>query len=108
MVPCQRKDWWAHAIRTSCARFWRLPRAVFNLIVESVEDWPISMEDGEKIRKEFMEEREGFRVRHTSAMEGYQQWDFGEDTVDEDEGWEFCGSSVNNNEGLSAHCAHPG
>ncbi len=50
---------------------------MFNLIVESVEDWPISMEEGEKIRKEFMEEREGFRVRHTSAMEGYQQWDFG-------------------------------
>ncbi len=58
--------------------------------------------------KESMEEREGFRVRHTRAMEGSQQWDFGDDIPDEDEGWDACGSSVNQSEGLSAHCGHPG
>ena len=103
-VPCQRRDWWAHDIRTSCARFWRLPREVFDLIVENVGDWPISMEEGEKTKKEFLEEREEFRARHTFAMEGYQQWDFGEDHGDndgeeeedeeeeeeEEQGWDLC------------------
>ena len=98
MVPCQRKDWWAHEIRISCAWFWRLPRAVFNLIVDRVEDWPISMEEGEKMRKEFVEEREEFRIRHTAAMEGYQQWDFDECNDADDEGWDSCGSSVNRRE----------
>lgn len=85
MVPCQRRDWWAHDIRTSYPRFWRLPREVFDLIIDNVEDWPISMEEGEKTRKEFLEERKEFRVRHTSAMEGYQQWDFDEDHGDDDD-----------------------
>ena len=73
---------------------------MFNSIIEKIEDWPISMEEGEKTRKEFMEEREEFRVRHTRAMEGYQQWDFGEDIDDEgeEEEWDSCGSSLNQNE----------
>ena len=107
MVPCQRKDWWAHEIRISCAKFWRLPRAVFNAIIEGVDGWPISLEEGEKTRKEFVEEREGFRVRHTRPMEGYQQWDFGEDIDDEDEEWDSCGSSVDQSEGTLTQCPHP-
>lgn len=94
MVPCQRKDWWAHEIRTSCPQFWRLPSVVFDLIVENVGDWPISMDEGGRMRKEFVEEREQFQVRHTQAMEDYQQWDFGEandaDEDDEDEEWDLC------------------
>ena len=85
MVPCQRKDWWAHEIRTSCVWFWRLPREVFDRIVEGVEDWPVSREEGERMRREFVEERDGFRVRHTRAMEGYQQWDFGEEGDDDED-----------------------
>ena len=79
---------------------------VFNAIIERVEDWPISMEEGENMRKEFIEEREGFRVRHTGAMEGYQQWDFGEDIDDEDEEWDSCGSSINQSELLSEQYPH--
>ena len=112
MVPCQRRDWWAHEIRTSCPRFWRLPRGVFDLIIERVEDWPISMEEGEKIRREFVEEREEFRIRHTRAMEGYSEWDFGEandaDGDSEDEEWDKCGSLVDHNDDPTPHCAHPG
>ena len=29
-------------------------------------------------------DEEGFRVRHTRAMEGYQQWDF-RDAIDDDD-----------------------
>ena len=97
MVPVQRRDWWAHEIRTTCARFWRLPREVFETVVGMVEGWPFSMEEGERIREEFLEEREEFRVRHTEAMEGYSQWDFGEyksdsDSENEDQDWDSCGS----------------
>lgn len=65
---------------------------MFDLIIERVKDWPISMEEGEKMRKEFVEEREQFRVRHTRAMKGYSQWDFGEAFGHEDEEWDFRGS----------------
>ena len=99
MVPCQRKDWWALEIRTKCPKLWRLPKKVFDLIIENVEDWPLSREEGERLRSEFLTEREEFRRRHTKAMEDYQQWDFGEisdeeDGDDQDEGWDTCGSSV--------------
>ena len=70
----------------------RLPRAVFDAINERVEDGPISLEEGEKMRAEFVEETEGFRMRHTRAMEGYQQWDFGDDMDDEDEERDSCGN----------------
>ena len=79
---------------------------MFNAIIERVEDGPISLEEGEKMRNEFVEEREGFRVRHTRAMEGYQQWDFGEDIDDEDEQWDSCGSSVDQSEGALAQYPH--
>jgi len=76
MVPCQRRDWWANHIRTSVPIFWRLPSEIFNLIVEMVDDYPISMEEGLRMRREFEAEREAFRERHTQAMEEYDEWDF--------------------------------
>jgi len=76
MVPCQRRDWWANHIRTSVPIFWRLPSEIFNLIVEMVDDYPISMEEGLRMRREFKAEREAFRERHTQAMEEYDEWDF--------------------------------
>ena len=76
---------------------------MFDKIIEGVEDWPLSRDEGEKMRKEFVEEREGFRVRHTRAMEGYQQWDFGEDVDDDEDGeWDSCGGSVGQSEGTVA------
>ena len=65
-------------MRRSCAMLWRLPREVFNAIVEKVDGgaYPISTEEGEHVREEFKEEREQFRRKHTEAMEGYEEWDF--------------------------------
>jgi len=56
--------------------FWRLPSEIFNLIVEMVDDYPISMEEALRMRREFEAEREAFRERHTQAMEEYDEWDF--------------------------------
>ena len=78
MVPCQRRDWWAEEVRRCCALFWRLPREIFNAIVDRVDEdaYPISREEGERMREEFREERDQFREKHTEAMEGYEEWDF--------------------------------
>ena len=78
MVPCQRRDWWAEAVRKSCAVLWRLPCEVFNAIVEKVDEdaYPISRVESERMRDEMKEERERFRRNHTAAMEGYEEWDF--------------------------------
>ena len=75
MVPCQRRDWWADAVRKACPRLWRLPNEVWERIVDSVDDWPLTMEEGMKMRREFVEEREEFRRQHTESMEKYLPWD---------------------------------
>ena len=78
MVPCQRRDWWAEAVRQNCAVLWRLPLEVFNAILENVDEdaYPISTREGERTREEMKEERGRFRRNHTAAMEGYEEWDF--------------------------------
>lgn len=76
MVPCQRRDWWASAVRMSVPSFLKLPSEIFDHIVENVEDYPISMEEGLKTRDEFKSERREFQKRHTDAMEEYEEWDF--------------------------------
>ena len=86
LVPPQRRDWWADEIRAKNARFWRLPREVWDLIVGMVDDdsdegngmekeWPIGMQEAERTRSEFWEENEEARRRHTKAMEDYLEWD---------------------------------
>lgn len=85
MVPCQRRDWWASSIRTSIPVLWRLPEEIFNIIVNKVDQYPISMEEGLRMQDNFQVERRGFRERHTQAMEEYDEWDFyGEPGVGEE------------------------
>ncbi|KAL8635549.1 MAG: hypothetical protein Q9228_006969 [Teloschistes exilis] len=73
MVPCQRRDWWAEAVR--------------HIIDSMGEDaYPMSMLEGKRIRRQFLKERKEFRMKHTEAMEGYEEWDFyGEPGVHDDE-----------------------
>ena len=75
MVPPQRRDWWAQEIRAKTARFRRLPQEVWDLIVGHVEGWPISLEEGEEMRREFWKENDRAREKHTKAMEDYLEWD---------------------------------
>ena len=79
MVPTQRRDWWANEVRLSCARLWRLPVEIFKMIVDRVDDYPISEEVGDEIRREFELERKQFQEKHTQAMMDYQTWDLARD-----------------------------
>ncbi|KAL9026239.1 MAG: hypothetical protein Q9196_005064, partial [Gyalolechia fulgens] len=83
MVPCQRRDWWADAIRKTCPPLYRLPKEVFDNVIEMIdeESYAVSMEEAQRIKKDFMQERETYRKKHTEAMEGYGEWDFGESGV---------------------------
>ncbi|KAL8803834.1 MAG: hypothetical protein Q9200_006061 [Gallowayella weberi] len=78
MVPCQRRDWWAEAVRKSCSVLYRLPLEIFKQILDSIDEeaYPISMAEGERIRENFVRERKEFRKKHTEALEGYEEWDF--------------------------------
>ena len=75
MVPPQRRDWWAREVRVDNARFWRLPREVWDKIVEMVDGYPIGTEEGEEMRQEFKAESERAREKHTRAMMNYLEWD---------------------------------
>ena len=75
MVPCQRRDWWASMIKRQCPTFWRLPTEIWDKIVDSVDGWPLSMKEGEDMRKEFAKERREFQRQHTKSMEAYLGWD---------------------------------
>lgn len=43
-------------------------------IIEMVDDWPVGLEEAEKIRMGFLQKREGFRM----AIAEYGAWDFGD------------------------------
>ena len=75
MVPPQQRDWWAEEVRRKNAKLWRLPREVWDRIVESVEDYPVGIEEGETIRQEFMAERAEYQKKHMEAMMDHGQWD---------------------------------
>lgn len=49
---------------------------IWDLIVGMVDDgWPIGVEEGEATRREFWEENQRAREKHTKAMEDYLEWD---------------------------------
>lgn len=49
---------------------------IFDNIIEKFNGYPISMEEGLRMRKEFMNERREFQERHTKTITQYAEWDF--------------------------------
>lgn len=77
-VPCQRRDWWAREIRQLVPVLRRLPMEIFDRIIDvgyyislkmcacllpslqlsqMVDDFPISVDEAEKSRSDFLQER---------------------------------------------------
>ena len=79
MVPPQRQDWWAHDIITSKTRLSRLPKELWLMIVSMVDEYPIGMEEGEELRREFKAENKMATEKHTKAMMNYLEWDLDEE-----------------------------
>ena len=49
-VPPQQKQWWADAIVQSNERLGKLPPKLMAQVVDSVDDFPISLEEAKEIR----------------------------------------------------------
>ncbi|KAI0099428.1 hypothetical protein F4814DRAFT_113935 [Daldinia grandis] len=56
VVPPQRRDWWAPEVRR-IPPFSEIPIEVFNMIIDFVEDFPMSWERAEEVREALMDER---------------------------------------------------
>lgn len=78
-VPPQRRDWWAKEVRRQNAVLWRLPNEIWAHIVDALEGYPLSREEAEHMRNEFVEERAEFQRKHMEAMMEYGEWDLDSD-----------------------------
>ncbi|TFK36202.1 hypothetical protein BDQ12DRAFT_725247 [Crucibulum laeve] len=63
-VPCQQKEWWMEAARTNQALS-RLPVEVQQLVVDAVDEFPISMQEAKQLREKLMAERKVFATDHS-------------------------------------------
>ncbi|KAF3162698.1 hypothetical protein TWF788_001788 [Orbilia oligospora] len=69
-VPPQRKDWWEEVLNTdSGKRLNRLPQELRDMIVDSVDDFPIDMETAKKMRVELMGERRTYVENQNRELE---------------------------------------
>ncbi|KAK6347382.1 hypothetical protein TWF718_005221 [Orbilia javanica] len=69
-VPPQRKDWWEEVLNAdSGKRLNGLPQELRDMIVDSVDDFPIDMETAKKIRVELMEERKTYVENQNEQLE---------------------------------------
>lgn len=72
-VPPQQREWWSEEIAKSFARtgtkLGKLSAELKEKVFESVEDFPIGMEEAKKIRERLMEERKRYVVDQEAAFE---------------------------------------
>jgi hypothetical protein len=74
-VPPQQRDWWAEAIqkafnsRSSGKAFEKLSQEICDKVFESVDSFPIGLDEAKDIRLSLMEERKDFVVDASEAFE---------------------------------------
>ncbi|KAI0116506.1 hypothetical protein GGR51DRAFT_546020 [Nemania sp. FL0031] len=68
VVPPQRKDWWAREVR-KVSPLSGLPAEIFDLIIESVDGFPMSWDDALAIRETLMGERSWVTEAFNEEME---------------------------------------
>lgn len=66
-VPCQRKDWWREEIGPGFGEI--LPREVWDLVFEGVDEFPIGLEEAKEMRLELMEERNAHALDLSAVLE---------------------------------------
>lgn len=68
VVPPQRKDWWAREVR-KVGPLATLPMEIFDLIIESVDGFPMTWEDALATRETLMRERSWAKEAFDKTME---------------------------------------
>lgn len=66
-VPPQQRGWWGEKIR-SIGPMKDLPAELQDEVIEGVDDFPISMEEAKKARRQLMDERSDFVMDQTEAF----------------------------------------
>lgn len=56
-VPPQQKEWWKAELLDENSRFGKLPTETFEQIISSVEDFPISKQEGDVLATDMEVER---------------------------------------------------
>lgn len=72
-VPPQQRDWWAEDVQRDLrghhdVGLGKLSQEIFDKVVESVDDFPIGMDDAKEIRLSLMAERSHFNISAEKAM----------------------------------------
>ena len=74
-VPPQQRDWWGEEVIKACANsgnpLGKLSPELKDRIFESVDDFPISMEEAKEIRLRLMEERKDYVMQTNEAFESH-------------------------------------
>lgn len=69
-IPPQRRDWWEEILNLdSDNRINRLPPELRDMIVDKIEDFPITMEAAKEVRLKLMEERKTFVKEHNKQLD---------------------------------------
>ena len=68
-VPPQQRDWWAEVVTTDKGPLAKLPTELQELVVQDVEEFPISLAEAKKIRERLMEERAAFTTEVNSRCQ---------------------------------------
>lgn len=71
-VPPQQKSWWAEVVRADAelgGSINKLPQEIFEATVNSVTDFPISLEEAKELREELMSERTVYVDEVNKAMD---------------------------------------
>lgn len=74
-VPPQQRDWWAEAVqqefdgKNSNKAFGKLSQEICDKVFESVDKFPIGLDEAKDIRLSLMEERKDFVVQANEVFE---------------------------------------
>jgi len=75
-VPPQQRDWWSESVVKDFAKsgkaLGKLSPELKDKVFESVDDFPISMEEAKEIRLRLMEERKKYVVQNVRAFESHE------------------------------------
>lgn len=74
-IPCQRRDWWAESVRLKTQRsenyLGKLPSEIWDMIVDMVEEFPLTLKEAKVLRQELMDDRTEYTRYNARSVESF-------------------------------------
>lgn len=74
-IPCQQREWWAESVRSntngSKNYHGKLPNEIWEMILDMVEGFPLTLEEAKVLRQELMDERTEYNEYHVHTIEPF-------------------------------------